>query len=580
MGSTPPALTHCTPQCQAIDGDGWYQKPGACSTNDCEVNEVWDCSSETKNAVSPTCMSVLCQGRWESDPLCHPAVPWVSTSGAYKALPPRLSSLVTSCGATDCSLYFDKTVPRAHGAGLGTVTVGLDSVLEALFFRRMDILSLDVHHLAVLLWGSWWVQRVGHGKVVHWCGASRTASLFQYLSGMAASLLCEGVSFSVSLLAASFLVFALLPHASILCQMLHDGGLWCGSVVFQAWEHTEVSLWCLSKVFGLFVVARMTLILFYNVVNVVSLLFDHYAFERILLYMVLLEVTHPFYGKMLWWLVKMVLGLRSVAQKFLNCRRLIHLALFLYLMASCHAMDPDGLGTNKSALNFEDLNPTMWPAFIAAFEAAVNLNKTPCGLPLREPEKPPLRFSLSEDGVVLTEASFNALSVSERAQVADNDAVYQASLEYRQSWEKQNFDLFWRLQGCAAKSTEARQILQTFKDSCDGSGAFRALQAAAMGSKSGETAEGLLTRLFELPSDMDLKELHMMHFGIVQRLEQFQSITLDMIYKFSLLRLLRDHPEALHYQLVEDMASKPEVTYREACSLLKDTIACSQGPRA
>ena len=60
--------------------------------------------------------------------------------------------------------------------------------------------------------------------------------------------------------------------------------------MFQAWEHTEVSLWCLSKVFGLFVVTRMTLILLYNVVNVVSLLFDHYAIERILLYMVLLDV--------------------------------------------------------------------------------------------------------------------------------------------------------------------------------------------------------------------------------------------------------------------------------------------------
>ena len=64
---------------------------------------------------------------------------------------------------------------------------------------------------------------------------------------------------------------------------------------------------------------NFSLILLYNVVNVVSLLFDHYAIERILLYMVLLDVTHPFYGKMLWWLVKMVLGLRSVAQKFLNC---------------------------------------------------------------------------------------------------------------------------------------------------------------------------------------------------------------------------------------------------------------------
>ena len=69
----------------------------------------------------------------------------------------------------------------------------------------------------------------------------------------------------------------------------------------------------------------------------------------------------------------------------------------------------------------------------------------------------------------------------------------------------QNSTLHGLLCLACAKCVEARQIHDQFSMSCDGIGAFRALEARALGQATGESVEGILTRLFGTQPADDLK---------------------------------------------------------------------------
>ena len=72
---------------------------------------------------------------------------------------------------------------------------------------------------------------------------------------------------------------------------------------------------------------------------------------------------------------------------------------------------------------------------------------------------------------------------------------------------------------------------------CDGIGAFRALEARALGQATGESVEGILTRLPPVlamqPTD-DLKVMLEMHATLYRRLKNFPMVTIDMVLKFLL----------------------------------------------
>ena len=76
----------------------------------------------------------------------------------------------------------------------------------------------------------------------------------------------------------------------------------------------------------------------------------------------------------------------------------------------------------------------------------------------------------------------------------------------------------------------------------DGRAALLELKEAAMGAESGESAEGLMTRLFSMDSDMDLKLMLQTHYQLVRRIMSFEHVNTDALLKFSLLRLVRGPP--------------------------------------
>ena len=107
------------------------------------------------------------------------------------------------------------------------------------------------------------------------------------------------------------------------------------------------------------------------------------------------------------------------------------------------------------------------------------------------PDKPPGRRSKSaaEPAVGPAEASFSFLPHGVSVQ----------------KFCKQNSTLHGLLGLACAKCIEARQIHDQFSDACDGIGAFRALEARALGQATGESVEGILTRLLAMQPTDDLK---------------------------------------------------------------------------
>ena len=76
---------------------------------------------------------------------------------------------------------------------------------------------------------------------------------------------------------------------------------------------------------------------------------------------------------------------------------------------------------------------------------------------------------------------------------------------------------------------------------CDAIWAFCALEACALGQATGESVEGILTRLLSMQPTDDLNVILETHATLVPRLHSFPSVTIDTGLKFSLFRLFCDN---------------------------------------
>ena len=117
----------------------------------------------------------------------------------------------------------------------------------------------------------------------------------------------------------------------------------------------------------------------------------------------------------------------------------------------------------------------------------------------------------------------------------------------------------------------------------DGIGAFRALEARALGQATGESVEGILTRLLGMQLTDDLKVMLETHATLFRRLQNFPTVTIDMamVLKFSLLRLnFRDHPAYPRFAGIEASISQPDVEYAHASRRILDAYLRSASSQA
>ena len=91
-----------------------------------------------------------------------------------------------------------------------------------------------------------------------------------------------------------------------------------------------------------------------------------------------------------------------------------------------------------------------------------------------------------------------------------------------------------------------------------------------MGQATGESVEGILTRLLAMQPTDDLKVMLEMHATLYRRLKNFPTVTIDMVLKFSLLRLFRDHPAYPWFAGIEESISQADVDYDQASRRILD----------
>ena len=104
----------------------------------------------------------------------------------------------------------------------------------------------------------------------------------------------------------------------------------------------------------------------------------------------------------------------------------------------------------------------------------------------------------------------------------------------------------------------------------DGRSAYLELQQSCIGGVGADSAEGLLQALFDDTGDGDVDDMASRHLSIVHRLQNLPKITLEMMFKYHLLRLLRTHEK---YDVVEDKCSDPSVSYDKANELIMQRFA-------
>jgi hypothetical protein len=124
-----------------------------------------------------------------------------------------------------------------------------------------------------------------------------------------------------------------------------------------------------------------------------------------------------------------------------------------------------------------------------------------------------------------------------------------------QKFCEQNSTLHGLLGLACAKCIEARQIHDQFSDACDGIGAFCALEAHALGQATGESVEGILTRLLAMQPTDDLKVMLEMHATLYHHLKNFPTVTIDMVLTCLLLCLFWDHPAYPQFVGIEESIS-------------------------
>ena len=117
--------------------------------------------------------------------------------------------------------------------------------------------------------------------------------------------------------------------------------------------------------------------------------------------------------------------------------------------------------------------------------------------------------------------------------------------------EKFNQDVFAYLSIVGAQCPEALTIIQRHLDESDGLACLLDLKQAALGVSGLDSAESLLSRLYNTSTDMDFREMVNLVYTLSSRILALPDLSISALLKFFLLRCVRNHSDYLHYQAEE-----------------------------
>ena len=142
-----------------------------------------------------------------------------------------------------------------------------------------------------------------------------------------------------------------------------------------------------------------------------------------------------------------------------------------------------------------------------------------------------------------------------------------------------NRDVLAHLAMATAECAEARAILQRHLITGDGTSCLLELQQAALGSGGQDSAESLLSRLYNTnPGALDFKEMLGQVYTLASRLLAIQNLDVDTLLKFFLLRCVRNHSDASDYQAEEkECAENPTMTLRQTYMKLLSSYSRRHG---
>ena len=272
----------------------------------------------------------------------------------------------------------------------------------------------------------------------------------------------------------------------------------------------------------------------------------------------------------------------------------------LSLLPTAFAMDGSTSGNSGGPLRciLSRLDYTAWVVFASMLESYCRLGThgDKCALPFQFKDRElyvrrQAQTFLESEVTAEQVGGADALAVHVRAMrnmTMEEYRVFMVASEFMttfddvaaaEKWSSENELLYWRLAGATAHCHEAQLIVRKHGPPAyaqgDGRGAYDELEAAACGyGPGGESMEGNLTQLFSMDvKDVTLKSLVTTHYDLYQRIMAMQDVNVDTILKHSLLRYIREHPDYVSLQSVEDKCADPEVDYKKANKMVMETIA-------
>ena len=144
-------------------------------------------------------------------------------------------------------------------------------------------------------------------------------------------------------------------------------------------------------------------------------------------------------------------------------------------------------------------------------------------------------------------------------------------------WHTQNDELYSLLCVCCQGNVSAIQVLEKHTEvaACagmdDGRSAYLELQSMCTGGETIETAEGVVSQMFSISEDGDMADIAREHLTYWQRIKDLVTsgrVTVDLLIKMHLLRLLRFNSNADQYLLVEEKCSEPGVSYEQTSAAI------------
>ena len=356
--------------------------------------------------------------------------------------------------------------------------------------------------------------------------------------------------------------FLCFSAASSLSFEVREVLAWCRDWVFVASGH-RVSSWCFGIWFavvllrdavawGQWVLTQTLtgcpelLLISAPAISVQSCL--DVIFGGLWLCLFLLALGLGFTLDVLWRFCPSLPSLRALGRALVP---LVCLYAVRFALPGADAMEDSSFSGSSSSdyartQELSSLSADTWEAFAFYFKNKAKLKRLvlPFRLPLDEVAPDPLDFGCVGDYEDVSEGEDPGDDKAEkpaRAAPASRALPFLRGVSIKKFCD-QNSTLHGLLGLACAKCVEDRLIHDQFSVSYDGIGAFRALEARALGQATGESVEGILTRLLGMQPTDDLKVMLETHATLFRRLQNFPTVTIDMVLKFSLLRLFRDHP--------------------------------------